>query len=131
MYNFLSVKKNLDTIPKMCYNYSMIDCYKFGHLVLDGKRYFHDVIILPDGGIKKWWREEGHRVKMEDLKEIKNIDTLIVGTGAYGMMRVDKEVMNEFEKRGIKVIIAPTKEAIYVYNSSPEERTAACLHLTC
>ncbi|MCK4328483.1 Mth938-like domain-containing protein [candidate division WOR-3 bacterium] len=111
----------------------MIDSYEFGHIVIDGESYSNDVIILPDRIITHWWRKEGHRLAIEDLKDIfeENIDTLIVGTGAYGVMKVDEETKRELEKRGIKLIIAPTEDAVKIYNNSTSDKTAACLHLTC
>lgn len=111
----------------------MIDSYRFGHVVIDGKGYSHDVIILRERIIANWWRSEGHRLKLEDLKDIydADIDTLVVGTGAYGMMKVDEDTRNGLKQKGIKVVTAKTKDAVDIYNNLPKERTAACLHLTC
>lgn len=111
----------------------MIDSYRFGYIVIDGKGYSKDVIVLPERIITNWWRSEGHRLKLEDLKEIYDtgIDTLIIGTGAFGMMKVDDETKSELERKGIKVIIAPSKDAVDIYNDSLRAKTAACFHLTC
>ncbi len=111
----------------------MIDSYKFGYIVIDGNGYSHDTIILPERVIANWWRSEGHRLKLEDLKEIfdADIDTLVIGTGAFGMMKVDEHIKSEFEGKGIKVIITYTKDAVDIYNNLPKMKTAACFHLTC
>jgi hypothetical protein len=111
----------------------MIDSYRFGHIVIEGKGYSNDVIVLPERIIANWWRSEGHRLKLEDLKEVYDagIDTLVIGTGAFGMMKVDEDIKKGLERKGIKVIIASTKDAIEIYNKSPKEKTATCLHLTC
>ncbi|MBE9472531.1 MAG: hypothetical protein IMY75_10535, partial [Chloroflexi bacterium] len=59
-------------------------------------------------------------------------EVLVVGTGAYGMMRVTEETRRALETAGIRLIAAPTAEAVKTYNELREEtRVAAALHLTC
>lgn len=110
----------------------MIDSYSFGRIVVDGVSYSRDLIILPDKIITTWWRREGHRLSVDDLKDIEtvNIDNLVIGTGAYGLMKVDEGIKRKLEKRGIKVFAAPTKKAVEIYNSLEGEK-AGCFHLTC
>ncbi|RLI30667.1 hypothetical protein DRO48_02760, partial [Candidatus Bathyarchaeota archaeon] len=45
-----------------------IEAYGFGYIVVDGKRYTSDVIIFPDRVMDGWWRKEGHRLYVDDLK---------------------------------------------------------------
>ncbi|RLI41160.1 hypothetical protein DRO69_11945, partial [Candidatus Bathyarchaeota archaeon] len=65
----------------------MIDSYDFGVIVIKGKRYTSDVIVLPEKVIDGWWRKEGHSLHMEDLKEVierePKPEVLVVGTGYY------------------------------------------------
>jgi hypothetical protein len=42
-----------------------IESYRFGEIVIDGRRYSNDVIIYPDRVDGKWWREEGHSLVPE------------------------------------------------------------------
>lgn len=110
-----------------------IDSYDFGEIVIDGKKYNRDVIIAP-GGIKSWWRIEGHKVCVKDLEPIENEDfeMLIIGTGYYGIVEVLSEVDEWAKRRGIELIALPTKEACKLYNEkSGEKRVVAALHLTC
>ena len=112
-----------------------IDHYDFGEIVINGKRYTNDVIILPDRVISDWWREEGHNLKLVDIFDIldEDFEYLIIGTGYYGRMSVEDEVIKEFEKRGKRVFIYRTKEAVREYNNLVEsgKKVAAALHLTC
>ena len=34
-----------------------IESFFFGHIVIDGRAYAQDVIILPDHVLGGWWRE--------------------------------------------------------------------------
>ena len=47
-----------------------IDTYVFGRIEIDGCTYTSDVIILPTGVRDNWWRDEGHKLKPGDLKQV-------------------------------------------------------------
>ena len=50
----------------------LINSYQFGLIVINRRRYTRDVIIFPDRVLDGWWRKEGHRLYVEDLKEVLN-----------------------------------------------------------
>ncbi len=111
-----------------------IEHYRFGVITVDGQRHTRDLIILPDRVIAGWWRQEGHVLHPGDLTVVFEAapEVLVVGTGAYGMMRVTEETHRALEAAGIRLIAAPTAEAVKTYNELRErERVAAALHLTC
>ena len=111
-----------------------IDSYGFGHLVVDGRAYSKDVIILPDRIITNWWRKEGHALLPEDLEEVlaARPDLLVVGQGAQGRMRISEEARQSLEQAGIDLIAEPTERACETYNAQCEKKVvAAALHLTC
>lgn len=113
----------------------MIDSYSFGRIVIGGQRYSSDVIVFPNRVIDNWWRKEGHRLYIEDLKEVieEKPEVLVVGTGHSGLVRVLTETKNYVESRGIELIIEPTKEACETFNDVMRSgrRVVAALHLTC
>ena len=112
----------------------MIESYRFGHIVIDGREYSRDLIILPNRILEDWWRREGHKLSLDDLKDIltEDIDVLIIGTGYYGLMKVPSKILETIRSRGIEVIIENTKEACQTYNRLRKSRkVAAALHLTC
>ncbi len=112
----------------------MIDSYSFGRISIDGREYKSDVIVFQDHVEEGWWRKEGHRLHIEDLKHVLRgrPDVLVIGTGAHGMMEVLPETKRFFESRGIKVIIERTAAACKVYNElSGSKKVIAALHLTC
>lgn len=115
----------------------LIDSYDFGVIVVRGKRYKSDVIVFPEKVVDGWWRKEGHRIYVEDLKEIFSHlplpEVLLVGTGYYGLVKVTPEVEKALETHGIKLIIQPTGEAYKTFNEllKAGKRVAGAFHLTC
>ncbi len=111
-----------------------IDSYAFGEIVIDGRRYRHDVIILPDGVLPDWWRLQGHSLAVEDLAPVLKAAprTLVVGLGAQGRMQVPEATRRALEGQGIELLALSTAEACQVYNRLRHSGdTAAALHLTC
>jgi len=111
-----------------------IQGYRFGRMIVDGEVHTNDLILLPERVVGNWWRREGHRLEAGDLQAIFDArpDVLVVGTGAYGMMKVPNETHQELEDAGIQVKIAHTGEAWRLYNNLREkQRTAGAFHLTC
>ena len=112
----------------------MIESYRFGCIVIDGKSYTSDVIIYPDRVHANWWRRQGHRLAPEDLKGVatEQAETLIVGTGSSGLMRVPPETLEYLTSKGFEVIVQNTHDACQTYNRLSEQgRVMAVLHLTC
>jgi len=112
----------------------VVDSYRSGKIVIDGKNYINDVIILPDGVYANWWRKEGHRLCIDDLNEAlkANPKILIIGTGTQGFMKVPQDVKDFLRHEDIEVHIKKTNEAVALYNQlNKQTRVVAALHLTC
>jgi hypothetical protein len=115
----------------------MIDSYDFGVMVIDGKRYTSDVIVFPDKVMSGWWRREGHRIYVEDLKEVFSHkpppEVLVIGTGYSGLVKIMAEVNEALKERGIKLIAQPTGEACKTFNEllKAGKAVAGAFHLTC
>lgn len=111
-----------------------IGSYSFGSILIDGECFTSDLIIFP-GKIKaSWWRKSSHKVELEDIPELleTEVDVIIFGTGAYGLMKIDKKVIEHFADRNIEVIIEQTGKAVQTYNEiSENKKVIAALHLTC
>lgn len=108
----------------------MIEDYSFGRIVINGKKYTSDIIITDT--IHSWWRKEGHVLNPEDLTILfsEPPQTLIVGTGAYGAMKVPEKTRKSIKDRGITLIIQKTDKAVKTFNATTGKKAAA-LHLTC
>lgn len=113
----------------------MIETYSLGFVIIDGKNYKNDIWIDLMGNVKNWKGGEGHLIKSEDLKEVaqEEPDFLVIGTGAYGAMRIAEEATKFLFCQKIKTIIIKTGEAIKEYNRLAQEgkKVSVLLHLTC
>ena len=111
-----------------------IDSYQFGLIIVSGKKYTSDVIIFPDRVRDNWWRKTGHQLCLKDVAEVmaENPETLVVGTGASGLMKVLPEVERGVKTQGIKLIVEATDKACHTYNHiCHSQRAIATLHITC
>lgn len=108
----------------------MINSYSFGNISIDGNKFTQDLIIYPDHINSNWRRKIGHLLSEDDIAEILDYKPvlLIIGTGAYGLMKVDEKV----KSFGIELIIKNTTEAVEEYNRIYKNKKVVCaLHLTC
>ena len=111
-----------------------VDGYSFGRITIDGKTYTSDVIIFQDRVDPSWWRKEGHLLQAEDLSDIVNAapSVLVIGTGAYGTMKVPEKTLDHLRSQGMTVHVEKTALAVELYNSlSGSSSPVAALHLTC
>ena len=85
---------------------------------MNGEEHRRDLIILPERVIPDWRREQGHRLSLTDLREVIEYgpDILVVGTGAGGVMKVPRDVIDELTNRGIEVVTARAGKAVLEYN---------------
>lgn len=114
----------------------LIEDYSFGKITIKGQRYTSDLLIYETEIKEDWWRKEGHSLCQEDLTWIleRDPDTLIIGTGKNGVMKVPQLIENKLIEQGMEVVIEPTDLAIKTFNekySAEEEKIAAGFHLTC
>lgn len=112
----------------------MIDSYRFGEMVVDGKRYNSDLIIYPNRIDASWWRRTGHKLCLDDIQDIitEQPEYLIVGTGNPGLMTVLQETKEYLQTHGIHLIAEPTERAYKTFNKlSTEQRVIGAFHLTC
>lgn len=112
-----------------------IDSYRFGEMVVSGKTYHRDLKIINGKVVPDWWRREGHSLSLDDIRDILEADceVLVIGTGAYGVMKVPETVREALEAKGLKVEILPTAKAAELFNTLVAEgkRVAGAFHLTC
>ena len=111
----------------------VIDSYRFGEIVIDGVSYRKDVLILSDRVVPNWWREAGHSLSIQDLDLLlqTNPKTVVIGTGAFGRMKVPNATLQSLEDAGCVVIIESSKRACARFNHLRDPTAAAALHLTC
>ena len=96
----------------------MIDSYDFGKIIIDGKEYTKDVIIVEGKVYPNWFRKQGHFLSKADLGPIleAKIHTLIIGIGYNGVMRVGGDVKEYCKMNEIKLIELWSREAVKKIN---------------
>jgi len=107
----------------------------FGSVIIDGETYLKDVII-DNGSIKKRKKSEskkyrdrfGHTPLSPEENIPWNCKRLIIGTGHSSSLPVMDEVYEIAVRKGVKVVIMSTPEAIKHIN---DPDTNLILHLTC
>lgn len=112
-----------------------IDSYQFGKIVIDGKSYTSDLIILGDTVQPDWWREQGHSLTAEDVKSILKAkpSVLVVGCGASGLMEIPDQTRQALKERDIQLEAFDSYKAVQKFNEFSEAgvNVAAAIHLTC
>ncbi len=114
-----------------------ISSYRFGNIEIDGKQYTKDLKIIDGKVIENWWRKEGHLCTINDIKDIIEATphTLILGTGASGLMKPALGLSEKLGEHGIRLECIPTELAVMRYNELcdmvGEDKVAFAAHLTC
>lgn len=112
-----------------------IDSYQFGRIVIDGKSYSSDCLILGDSVRANWWRKQGHSLSAEDLNAVITAkpSVLVVGCGASGLMKVPEQTRQFLQEHNIRLEAFETSRAVQRFNELAQSGTsvAAALHLTC
>ena len=111
----------------------------FGTIRIDGKTYDHDVIIRLSGevvkrkkSLSKKYYGTSHMVSKDEAKFVfeKGCDQLIVGSGQTGNLHLSPEAQAYFAKKGCKVLVQPTPNAISLFNRSNAQRIGL-FYVTC
>ena len=112
-----------------------IDAYEFGRIVIDGREYTEDCLILKGVVRPNWWRRKGHRLLPEDLPAILGAKPamLVVGCGAFDRMTVSPAARRTLESSDIRLETLDTRRAVDRFNELAEQHTdvAGAFHLTC
>lgn len=116
-----------------------IDRSEFGNITIDGKTYDHDVTIDLSGHVKKRRKKlskelygTSHTISQAEAESIfeDGSGLLVVGSGQEGNVRLSPEAEVYFAKKGCKVLVQPTQEAIKSFNRAGGNKIAL-MHVTC
>lgn len=101
---------------------------------IQGQVFTKDLIILPNQIFSPWWRASGHRISVDDLSEVFafTFEVLVIGTGYYGLVKIDQEVFELCKQKNISIITAKTAKAVKLFNENHlTKKTIGAFHLTC
>ena len=93
-------------------------------------------ICMIGGQVSAWTARKGHRLKPKMVTCVldEDIDTLVIGNGVNGAIKVLKKTQQTIKDHGIqKLIIRKTPEACQVYNQLVRQgqKVALLAHGTC
>src|SRR5262245_21976339 len=104
-----------------------IERTEFGSITIAGRPYRHDVIIRLNGQVEKRKKalskqvySTSHIISLDEAEHVyqEGAEKLIVGSGQSGMVKLSEEAAEYFKRKGCKVELAPTPEAIRAWNDA-------------
>ncbi|GAA4263593.1 Mth938-like domain-containing protein [Dactylosporangium darangshiense] len=118
-----------------------IDGTTFGSITIKRTVYAHDVIIRPDGRVKKRKKKlssaiygTSHTVSRREAeyvyKQAAGADRLIVGSGQDGNVRLSPEAAAYLKRKKCRVTVLPTPKVISVWNHT-KGTVVGLFHVTC
>lgn len=114
----------------------MIEKCGFGWMVIGGREYRSDLMILPDGTVvPNWRRGKGHLLTFEDIAPLVACgpELIISGSGIFGRMKPAPRLAQDLAGQGIELVLAWTKPAVEQFNAARggPQKVGGCFHLTC
>ena len=116
-----------------------IERTSFGAITIDGKTYDYDVVVRLSGEIVKRKKKlskkyygTSHVLSKDEAKFVfeKGCEQLIVGSGQMGNVQLSPEAEAYFAKKGCKVLLQRTPDAICLFNRSKAKKIGL-FHVTC
>ena len=116
-----------------------IDHTDFGSITIEGAVFDHDVMILPNGEVKKRKKKlskaiygTSHMLSLDEAKYVyeQGMERLIIGTGQYDNVRLSDEAADYFKRKHCQVDLEPTPTAIQTWNKAKGE-IVGLFHVTC
>ena len=117
----------------------IIDQTDFGSITIEGAAFDHDVLILPNGEVKKRKKKlskavygTSHILSLDEAKYVyeQGMERLIIGTGQYDNVRLSDEAADYFNRKHCRVDLEPTPAAIRTWNEA-SGAVAGLFHVTC
>jgi hypothetical protein len=118
-----------------------IDTTAFGSITVEGTVFEHDIIIRPDGRMKKRKKKlskavygTSHMISLQEAKYVygqaAGADRMVVGSGQYGNVELSPEATAYLKRRKCDVVLLPTPEVINIWNET-EGNAIGLFHVTC
>ncbi len=108
----------------------------FGSITVEGQRYEYDIIIRLSGKVRRRNKQlsngTSHTLSLAEIQDLhrKRAERIIIGAGFEGQAHLSDEAAQYLEKKGCRVDLYPTPEAIACWNEA-EGKVIALFHLTC
>jgi hypothetical protein len=116
-----------------------VDKLNFSPVVVEGKKYRRDILILADGTVKE--RKGGilmfggHQVKRSELAQLSQgqPELVVVDTGTDGAAHVAPEAESWARANNVALLVQPSYDALARLNelTGQKKRFATLIHITC
>jgi hypothetical protein len=111
---------------------------RFGSIEVEGRQYNNDIVI-EGGRVRKRkkkpskpYRDEfGHTPLSADEELPWGGERLIIGTGAYGLLPIMPQVLEEAGRRGVDLTALPPEDTCRLIAGLDLDEVHAVLHVTC
>ena len=110
----------------------------WGSLEIEGGASFRDAKLFPGGGREWDWAETGTAhtpgILPDDVAELleHGATVILLSRGVLGRLGVSGETLSFLEGREVRLHVAPTGEAVQLYNELRETQAVGGLfHTTC
>jgi hypothetical protein len=118
-----------------------IDGTKFGSITIDHTVYAHDVIVRPDGQVKRRKKKlsravygTSHMISLREAKYVRKqaagAGCLIVGSGQYGTVQLSSDAAAYLKRKKCRVVLVPTPKVMETWNKT-RSRAVGLFHVTC
>jgi len=118
-----------------------IDGTRFGSITIGGTVYDHDVLVRPDGTVKRRKKRlskevygTSHTISVAEARYVyqqgEGAKRLIVGGGQYGRVELSPQAAEYLARKGCDVVLLPTPEVIAAWNEATG-RVIGLFHVTC
>lgn len=127
----------------------MLEETGFGYIVVNGKRYEHDIVLYPNGLLEKRRKDLSKKYKSEYshtplsreeleyyLEKTSNIEYLVIGNGQYGALPLTpdaKKLLEDLKEKGVEIVIDKTPKVLGKVDRllTDKRKVLAIIHVTC
>ena len=114
---------------------------RFGSITVNGTVFEHDIIIRPDGQVKKRKKKlssavygTSHTISRREAryvyKQAAGAGSLIVGSGQDGNVELSPEAAAYLKRRKLRIVLLPTPKVINAWNKT-KGPAVGLFHVTC
>jgi hypothetical protein len=117
----------------------VIDRAEFGEIVVDGKKYTHDIIIRLDGKVDRRKKHlskalygTSHLLSLAEAEFIyeEGAEWVLFGGGQFGKCRLSEDAKDYFKEKECAVKLLPIGPAVERWNQV-DGKVIGVFHLTC
>ena len=116
-----------------------IDKFGFGSAVIDGTKHIRDLILLPDGTVKRrtggFWVVGSHCINKEEVEQLlaSGAEAVVIGVGVFSRARLSVDAANYAKSQSAELFVLPSRDAVRKWNQLADEgrKAAALIHITC